>query len=169
MKKILFVAICLMIICTGCRKQPTAPKTPKEVYDNRVTVSISQIVGAKDYRFEVTARRTGGKDMSWWMLTNALLNDPSGKPVPSNRFIWLEDPEDDSSLESHYRLFRRDNPLKETLILDTKGLAPGTYTVRPCVRIFENGKDADPSMKDTYYFMHGILPGKITDLKFTIR
>lgn len=175
MKKIEIIAICCCLCAvgngiTGCHQSKKQSKPSfKEVQDRRITVSLSR-VGATN-EFLLSAQYAGKIDMIWWIAADADLFDAKGKFVPArkagtSRFHWKED---DESTTSHWGDYRRDNPLKETLVLDKEGLAPGKYRAVPSVNIFERGKDAHPKMKDPFYRdEHGIRPGKVQDIVFTV-
>lgn len=171
MNKIEVIAIlgCLCVGLVGCRQGAKQPITPEEVRDDRVTVSMSRIGSSNE--FQLTAQYKGKLDMTWWITADADLYDAKGKEIRARkagtgRFRWKED---DYSEKSHFGYFRSDNPLRETLLLDTSGLQPGRYRAVPSVNVFERGKDAHPKMKETYYReIVGIRPGKVRDLDFYI-
>lgn len=178
MKKIKVVAICCCLCAVGggiigCHQSKKQPKPlSKEVQDSRITVSLSR-VGATN-KFLLSAQYAGKLDMIWWITADADLFDAKGQFVPRPKdklgTSWFHWKEDDESTTSHFGDYRRDNPLKETLILDTEGLAPGKYRAVPSVNIFERGKDAHPKMKDPYYRdINGIRPGKVLGIEFTLK
>ena len=159
-------------------KERPSNSSTAEVQDTGVTARMSQVDKTNEFRLEVSY--AGKRDMLWWVTADANLFDAHGNPVPrpankagTSWFQWKEDEQetmDDKGLlivSNHFGNFRRDNPLVETLILDTKGLPPGQYRAVPSVNIFERGKDAHPKMKDPYYRdMQGIKPGKVVDCRY---
>lgn len=177
------MVICLVLICiVGCGTKETpvnahSSNSDQEVKDTGVTARISRTGETNEFRLEVSY--SGKRDMLWWVNASASLYNAQEKPVtrPVNKagtgwFHWKEDREGDydSTEPNHFAYHRRDNPLVETLVLDTKGLSPGKYRAVPIVDIFERGKDAHPKMKDPYYRdMQGIKPGKVVDCWFTIQ
>lgn len=178
MKSIVIVVIgcfCLTYIvgCQGKRQQHVIhPTTPKEVYDKRVTVSISRL--GETNQFVLTAKYSGKLDMLWWIKPDADLLDTMGKFVPRPKGKagtgWFHWKEDDESTSSHFGDYRRGNPLTETLMLDMKELAPGEYRAVPSIRIFERGKDAHPRMSNPYYRdINGIRSDKIKTVEFTVK
>lgn len=173
MNKIEAIAIlgCLCVASiVGCRQGAKQPVTPEEVRDERVTVHMSRIGSSNE--FQLTAQYKGKLDMIWWLTADADLYDAKGKEIRARkagtgRFRWKED---DDSEKSHFGSFRRDNPLRETLVLDTSRLQPGQYRAVPSVSIFQRGKDAHPKMEETYYReITGIKPGKVRPLIFYMR
>ena len=161
------IAICLCIVTiVGC-KQTTTPKTPAELADSRISVSLKQTSKKKFYLF---AQRPKGITMTWRIIVDANVIDANGHEVPGPKiendnsnswFVWKEN-------NYHSGILRSNRILKETLILK-KGLPPGTYQLVPSVTIFESGKD-DYMKNDPYYNqINGLQPGKIKKLIFTVK
>lgn len=172
---IIVLALALVFACKPGKE--TAPvKTEvrtsvKDVLDKKVSVQVARV--GRTNKFLLTAKHDRGPDLEWWISADATLLDKKGKAVPdrtpgTSRFHWVEGDEDNK--ESHAGNFRKDNPIKETLVLDTEGLTKGKYTARPSIRIYERGKGAHPSMRDPYYRdQYGILPGKFEPASFTLK
>lgn len=160
------ICCCLLAVClVGCRQSAKQqPVTPLEVRDERVTVRMSRMGSTNE--FQLTAQYAGKLNGTWFITAGANLFDAHGKEVRARtagtgRFHWKED---NGPLVNHSGDSRSDNPLVETLVLDTKGLSSGKYRARPSVDIFYEKKDAHLTNRP-----EGIRPGEVVDLKFTIK
>lgn len=145
-------------------KQQFKPTTPLEVRDKRVTVRMSRVGTTNEFR--LTAEYAGKLNGTWFITAAADLFDFQGKEVRARtagtgRFHWKED---NGPLVNHSGDSRGDNPLRETLVLDMQGLAPGRYSARPSVDIFYEKKAAHLTNAP-----EGIRPGKVVDISFTIK
>lgn len=144
----------------GCRQtKQQQPMAPMQVQDKRVTVRMSRI---STNEFKLTAQYAGKLDMTWWIDADANLYDASGKEVRARKAGTRRF----HCKVNHFGVNRPDNPLKEILVLDMQGLAPGKYLARPSVDIFEYGKDALPKPNDPSCT---ICPGKVVGVTFTIK
>lgn len=165
MKKVKVVAIYCCCLCVigliGCYQTKV---TPKEVRDERVTVRMSRMGITNEFR--LTAEYAGKLNGTWFITASANLFDAHGKEVRARtvgtgRFHWKED---NGSLVNHSGDSRSDNPLVETLVLDTKGLSSGKYWAMPSVDIFYEKKAAHLTNRP-----EGIKPGKAIGLTFTLK
>lgn len=141
---IALVAVTLLSGCSTTRKQAMPPKTPVDVVDKDFTATISTT--GTPFVYMVTVKRVNSKadkkiSSRERVIVDLTLKDSQGKVYTGGLF------ERAYAEEVNYEFDPTDKlpelPTQSGRVrLIKKGLPPGTYTVKPNVRIVETGKDA---------------------------